>query len=446
MNDYDKYIKYTSKINLLSNNLIGGNRRLNLLNNIGGVYSDINGKIRKLERDDRGTRNLIDKYSLSEEESKKNKTIPEEMIELEFYNYITGQGAGYAVDIAKEISKYYDDNSKLGVRPKSRLTINKFNYKIIPYNKHNMPPLFASGTYTAIYILENIRDITDKTKYILRIYDRDTDQDEDIHLLKTRKINNEYNLFNKYLINIYQYGTVTINGIRYDYIITQVYNTVEYASEEEGEEDYTITNLTNLEKTKILYNNVIMLNDLYNQNMFHADYKIDNIGWDDNYNIILIDYDYATIQEASEDNPLFQLDDKERVEAYNFPTTYVPNYIGRIKHGLPVYKKKPKYYKKFSVGGLASLIDALEIRPNTIKYPLSNDQRQSSVIKIPTDLITPENIEKIYISNVKTDLFPKSLYLTTDEYSVIPTYDDILKILKYLVDQEFIEDVNIGYI
>ena len=37
-----------------------------------------------------------------------------------------------------------------------------------------------------------------------------------------------------------------------------------------------------------------MFIDLKINNSFHADFKLENIGWDDNLNIILIDYDDKT--------------------------------------------------------------------------------------------------------------------------------------------------------
>jgi hypothetical protein len=360
---------------------------------------------------------------------------------MEFYNYNTGLTAGYAKDIWPTISEKYAKNPTLGIRQVVSLSKNPFNYKIIPYNIDNeQAPLFAKGTFTAIYKLKNIRDITDETKYILRIYKRD--QDVNMHLLNTPKIKKEYSLFDKYLINIHGYGTIMINNFRYDYIITQEYNIVKYASKT----DYTVTNLTNLEKIKIVYNNIIMLNDLYQNDMFHADYKLDNIGWDDNYNIILIDYDYGTIQEASKRNNLLELDENGRVSQYYFASTYTPDYIGRNgeNYGIAVYRKKPRYYVMYSVGGLGQLIFNLNIKPNISQYPL--DSNNNSIIKIPSNLISNQYIKEIYMNNDEGFIFPYSLYLFDKEYEHIPKYDDLLILLKYIIEKGFIQGVRIGYI
>jgi len=486
---YNKYNKYISKISLYNeyNKQIGG---FNIGKKIKKLFNfNRSKKSDKLKREI-GNRNLIEQYKLSDksidqsddqssdqssdqsddqldDQSDDQSSVDESTDEIldnpninnffveqrmELYNYNTGISAGYADDIWPLITNYYNQNITIGVRQKDKNSLNPYNYKIIPieniekkyiitkYGKElvniNQTPLFAKGTFTAIYRLENLRNKFDKTKYILRIYNRNIelymrDNIPSMHLLNTPKIKKEYELFSKYLIKIYHYGSIMINDDIYDYIITHEYNR-------------TIDNLTNKERYTLLCNNIIMLNDLYKHKLFHADYKLANIGWDDNYNIILIDYDYGTIQEASKYNKQFNLDKKGRVKGYQFSTTHPLDLlkVNRNDPGVPKYRIKPKYYDKFSLGGLAYLIYYLNIKPNIRKYRL--DRNGESVIKIPSNLIANQEIEIIYISNTDPSIFPNSLNLFDENYDKLPTYDDLLKILFYIANKKFIKNIQGG--
>jgi hypothetical protein len=299
--------------------------------------------------------------------------------------------------------------------------------------------MFARGTFTAIYEMKNM-DPTDLQEYILRIYKRESAT----HLVDDAKIGLEFSKFAENLIKIYYYGTIDINsneftlgdsidskgnknsyfkepGIKkynFDFIITKKYKTLQLGSSD------TVINpdFTNLDKFKYLYENVLMLEKMQKEKMFHSDYKPANIGYDSpavgdvspNTTPILIDYDFTTILRANNPNIY------ENIGGYiqfNFPTTpfIEPEYIKYKKvEYLRIY---PDLFIKYSVGGLARLIKSLNVKLT------------ENFIALPVEL----HIRKItYVTN---DLVT-SLKLNNTEYENIPRYEEIINILNYLYTQK----------
>ena len=264
-----------------------------------------------------------------------------------------------------EINKNKKKNYELGIKQLNKIP-STINFKIISHHKDDetMRPIFKSGSFSALYELKNIYNLKDTKKYILRLFDNEPN-----HLCTIKKVIDEYDIFLKYLIHIYYYGTLNIleigkvKPILIDYIITKPYNT-----------DYTTFTLP--EKYKFLINNVQMLLDLRLKNCFHSDYKLSNIGWDDNLNIVLIDYDKNTIMNISNNIIINKKIDNKIITKINFPYTYIPKYISSENNiyinAIPIEK-----FDKFSVGGLLEIILKLKLPINLINEFKLNDSYEN---------------------------------------------------------------------
>jgi len=256
--------------------------------------------------------------------------------------------------INEEYNKIFNmkKNYELGIKEIDKIPTS-IDFRIIPNNldNKNNRPVYKFGSSSAIYELKNQSNLKDTKKYILRLFDT---SDTGIHLYGLKKIRNEYNLFLKYLLHIYYYGTLNImkigqvKPINIDYIITKPYNT-------------DISTFTIEQKYKFLKNNIQMLLELRLQNCFHSDYKLSNLGWNDNLNIVLIDYDKYTIMKIDPSLIIKLNSDKYRL---SFPYTYTPEYL---KTNNSNYVNSTDYtkYDKFSVGGLATVISKLQL-PNDL--------------------------------------------------------------------------------
>jgi hypothetical protein len=314
---------------------------------------------------------------------------------------------------------------RLGIKGKTNPNV---NFIINAKNEKNQAPILGRGTYTAVYQISNALNKNDTNKYILRIYERNLDIDPD-HFMKTKKIMNEYVNYKKYLIKIFYYGELklrdnefkliesktnsdndtyinlpTIKNFNFDYTITKLYNIPSL-----GTNNY-VNNLSNLKKFVFLYNNIIMLKKLSDNNEFHADYKIANVGWenDEKLNVIMIDYDDETIQEASQNNKKFTINPMGIVTGFYFASTYIPEYLRDGKDGI-LPKCKPEHFIKYSVGGLYMIIAHLNIK------------FKQSVIQLTVDN-----------QNITFDLFHlgNSFKLNSKDYNSIPSYDYMISILE----------------
>ena len=274
-------------------------------------------------------------------------------------------------------------------------------------------PLLASGTHTAVYEInkfDNIKKTIKKNiKYILRCY---TANKNFIHMCDDKKIIKEYEKYEKYLIKIYYYGNIKLNNKIYDvkhpwdYIITKKYNT-----------DYRL--LSNKQKFIYLKNIVKILDEFILKNLYWADLKIANVGWEYNneMNPILIDYDMNTILNVNQKN--------------DTTSTYKPSY--KLSVGL-----EKNNYDKFSIGGLWDIISNLNIKFNKNNY-IYNDTKIFPNITINVDTTSTFNfLKSLNIKGYQYDNPPKeSEYLNYDN---IPTYDIILKILNSLESNNYISD------
>ena len=256
------------------------------------------------------------------------------------------------------------------------------NFKIIPDNLYKTTvPLLNKGYNNVIYKIFYMKN---KQEYILRMHENSNPSLP--HMIDLPKIKEEFEKYKKYLIKIYFYGKIqTTDNIvllkpdnkieitpkyktyEYNHIITKKYNTPIFKDEEEEDDDeYIITNMTNKQKFLFLLNNIQMLSDLQKNNQFHSDYKLSNLGWENNetMNVILIDYDSKTIQTISKDIISEHTNKHDEFEL-KFPVTYSPKYIGTgSKRGWykELYIKNFDDFDKYSIGGLIDVIQKLNIK------------------------------------------------------------------------------------
>lgn len=183
--------------------------------------------------------------------------------------------------------------------------------------------------------------------------------------------------------------------------------------------------VTNEKKLKFLISNIQMLRNLAKNNEFHADYKPANIGWENNQlmNVILLDYDKKTIINHTIDSNfviIYDLEGKIGAYAPAFTTTpaIIPNYLYDSWQDKFRKNNKKSLYSKYSIGGLAILIEYLGITFKT------ND-----IIRLP-----------FYISmTIKFDPLnqSRSLNLLDPNFDNIPSYNKLEKIFKYLLENKY---------
>jgi len=294
---------------------------------------------------------------------------------------------GLSKDITPIIQKKWKESVKQNL-----IIINKDdNKKLFKFNtmlseKDNIP-LFKSGTFTSFYIINKYNNNKD---YILRCYTMNDLK----HILDGKKIKEEYKSYDKYLIKIYYYGHIFLEQKnQWEYIITDKY----YRAYEDREK------LNNKNKFRYLKNIVILLDELYKKNLYINDLKITNIGWKNNYDLIpiMIDYDEFTLLNFN--------------DCIYEKSTYLPPYELMCV---------PNNYNKFSIGGLANIIENLAIEYRPIKQTESKLNRGKEIDT--NDLDKSLNILKISSTDFEIKNFKYIRYEDTLDYS------EILAILNYL--------------
>ena len=354
-------------------------------------------------------------------------------VEDEIELYVPTRG-GDSSNIWPIISNKWKKNKRLGIKGKTNPAL---NFVIIEKNQNrNDAPILGRGTFTAVYQISNAINSLDTTKYILRIYERNTDLFTK-HYMYNPKIVNEYARYNDYLIKIYYYGELktTFSKFKYiedendndndsyelsrgnkeyvfDYAITKVYNTATF------DRNNIVNNLSNKDKFTFLYNNVVMLKKLADNNEFHADYKIANVAWDNpkTLNVIMADFDDETIQKALPSNKKLHSDLGGIINQQTYSSTYIPEYLKDADDNL-----LPKYtadkFIKYSVGGLYMIMLHLDIKYSQLS------------VKIPINLksITSKQINILDMRNLG-----ESIHLNHKNYDMIPSYDEIISILDYI--------------
>jgi hypothetical protein len=372
------------------------------------------------------------------------ESIPK-LIEIDIEFYYTDKRGGekiFSEDIAKKVHEIYVPKMKNFIQDIKFVNDKKiqgrlFNFSIEPFNKGKLiEPLYNSGTYTAVYIIKDehnrINDSIDN-KYILRLYDRITG----INMFNDTKIKLEYEIFNEFLSKIYYYGSIPSIKFRMlsegttksyykniiDYNITKKYNMFNEK-----------TLLTNQQKYDFLLSNLDMLHTLVSNNYIHTDYKLTNVGWEDNenMNVILIDYDYNTLLELNENKSnLFKKINKNiNLDVDNMVSTYIPKYLSSNSFIERKNIFDINEYNKYSVGGLINVIENLNIEYNFNKLISENPP----FIDMNDPML---NIYKLDGTNICL-----SLRLYSDTYEFIPTYEQLLNLFIYLGRNGHIKDAR----
>ena len=236
------------------------------------------------------------------------------------------------------------------------VVITILNPKILNYKDEE--PIFGRGSYTAVYLVDVqgtnfILRLTKKTKY---------------HILYLKKILSEYIIYNKNLIEIILHGviqtkkenitcistdlndTFKITNFDFNYVITKRYNSEQNLHLFSHKNRYTI-----------LMNLLILLQKMYTRGEFHADLKLSNIGWNNSFDIILIDYDQFTIKSVKEAEDYFYSASFTDSAFYKtFASTHRPKYTS-YDIDLNNIKDMCKY-NMFSISGLAHCIYDLKIK------------------------------------------------------------------------------------
>jgi len=350
-----------------------------------------------------------------------NNLIPEgtpEFIRENFNFYIDDLTGGNVDDIWPVVTMKWRRKRKLGI---IGVYDKKNKFLFTPINRSSPDvPLFKKGSNTAIY---KINHIELGYNFIIRLYS----DDNSTHMIDLPKIKDEYQKYKDNLIKVYYYGLIQtldnkfflfgdvinedkdIKTYQFNHIITKVYNTPIFGSN-------GITNMNNLQKYKFILNNVKLLMKLELNNEFLGDYKLGNIGWDNNYSmdVILIDYDVNTIIKISSDLLKYG-----SVTELTFPTSYPPKYIGEgdmIGKYSTLFINNTDKFDKYSVGGLSQIISTLDLKFN------------KSLIDLPTHL----QYNDIVLINTYALSF--SLKLDSLYYDRVPSYTQIYNILVFLKD------------
>jgi hypothetical protein len=113
-----------------------------------------------------------------------------------------------------------------------------------------------------------------------------------------------------------------------------------------------------------------------------------------------------------------------KVKNYYFTSTYIPEYLKNLNYdedkdfdentNNSVKQMPLSAYNMYSVGGLANIIYYLDIKFTKSK------------------IILPANLYFKKIRSINTHKLSTSLYLDNTNLDLIPTYEDMLKILDYI--------------
>jgi hypothetical protein len=262
-----------------------------------------------------------------------------------------------------------------------------------PFPSRNEIPLLGKGSFTAVYLVEMKGEI-----YILRIT-----QPDGIHLLYTDSCMDNYKNYKNNLMEIILHGNIqfiknknlrvydnflqkniSIKNFNFNYVLTKKYNV--YSKK-------TSSILTNEQKFNLILSLLELLQKMYEKKEFHADLKIENIGWNDKMDIILIDYDEDTIVKI-DSGYLFLTSQKDKNFFEIIKTSTVPPYIRNLD------QKDISKYDMYSIFGVYNIIGHLQFRLKDNSYLL--------------------NIEPF-------------TSLTDSDYSRIPKYNILIEKLKSLL-------------
>lgn len=386
-------------------------------------------------------------------------TIREDMVLIKSPDQTSGL---ISDEIVVKVNDYYERyNKKLSIKGTQNASY-IFNIKNIQKDIRK-DPVWNQGQSNAVYLIDDINHIVDdNSELLLKLFPQNTLEDSNHNitileqLMDQPKIKKEYENYYEYLPRIYFYGIlyqyneryvpasylstfqsyiyrttpepqylpipIEANQTKTNYIITKKYNSLPYSSLEFNKR----YNLSNLQKLKFLISNINMLNALYRNNSFHVDYKPENVGWENNItmNVILLDYEKDTIIDTRNNSYFIKSKSnniiKPNPDTFLSTPEYEPKYISDYGGWTAIRNSD---YDKWSIGGLAALIIYLNIQYNT-----------SSIITFP-----PTISNLTLDPNITTDVDAKArnfLHLYSDKYDQVPSYDELGRIFKYILDNK----------
>jgi serine/threonine protein kinase len=253
-----------------------------------------------------------------------------------FINHIENQEYKYAENMEKSFNIEFRDGPK------------HF------YERSAKTSYLGKGTYTLVCDIsfqDKTTMTTPDTNCVIRIFRitklHETNEIESHELnLFINKHELDYKLLPTNIIEIKYYGLLTTpSNIVLSYCIVKKYHT-------------DISLVLNNDRYKILASLVNALKTLEEHDYIHADLKSDNIGFDDSYNCIFIDYDVETIMKIRGTYVELKYEWNSTLTYINdtrIASTFLPIYIKNFFHNN-IQIIPAKYIKKIHIGGLCEII------------------------------------------------------------------------------------------
>jgi len=234
---------------------------------------------------------------------------------------------------------------------------------------------FKAGSFTAVYV---VRKPNDNVDLILRI----TTIEENI-LFDIKTYNDNIKIGIKNNLPDYLYcGILTVNNKKYNYSIVKTYKVIS---------DFVYETLAN---RKLFFKKLLeLLAMLENKNYFINDFKPDNIGYDDTFNPIIIDYDAKTITREREGPQTFWCN----VTKYPGTKLMIDGFVAFI---FALFFNDPFWDEPWNVNGCHSMYicGIIEAKKNLHKNP-EVDQEYFDFLK---DLIITNSTKGLLSNNPPT--------------------------------------------
>lgn len=185
----------------------------------------------------------------------------------------------------------------------------------------------ANGASTALYKIkptssETRINLLHRDKLLIRIYD-DGCSHKDLALFIETKYKKHKEDYPINIIDVFYYGRIYIKEHEWCYLITRTYNTTNALV---TPSKLTSPTLLLIQSMRLLKALLVFLNDLYVKNICYRDLKTTNIGYNDSFNLVVIDYDIFTLLSIDD---VFKLHTQRQAHKPYIYGTYTPKYIVR---------------------------------------------------------------------------------------------------------------------
>jgi len=302
-----------------------------------------------------------------------------------------------------------------------------------------------------------IKQIKDNNIYVIRIFERDL---HSVQKIINHNYKNDKNNFDKAIPNIYCYGRLLNDHdtnptkVELCYMIVDLYHT-------------NFNKLNFCKKIKIFVNLLELLKKAHEKNYFFWELKFDNIGYDNDYNCVMIDYDDHCVKSFPVSDPYWYGGTYHAVyimgmmalgQQHGLNTQHVNDEFH--KHLLPV-----KYHDKLGICGLPDIIFNFFFI-STIKYIFSDIEGENkkgnirhSAYNFYEYVELRKKIQKyprIYDKDKYNDFYNDIYDLLIDNdangilslyYHKVPTYEQMLNTFqKYKLKKKNIYGGNKKYV